>query len=442
MIPANSRHFKLPTLISSMSSEQFTSESLNPEPVFSEPSDFTARNPIKPWKWLGLLVLGLVILGLMTWANYHYLNTPKYAHRDFMSLWGGGWAVLEGIDPYDPEIWRPLRLELGSKWETGDQGNPFPLWTLLLMTPLSKLSLGQAAAVWLTASQALLALSVLLLAVELGKRRPTVAEFALLAFGAFMFRGTLVTLHNGQITLILLAILTLFLVLMKRNHPFAAGFILAFIILKPNPFILFAPLVALWLLLHKRWQVIAGGLTSVAIMLAISWMVNPGWLFTWQTVREKTGTSIRSFIMPTLWGSAAEISVQWAPLLGFLFIVGLTAALGWYVFRHKELEVGEVVSLAIVSSLLVTPYAWAYEHVLLLIPLTLLFTRLNRRWLAGLIWLGLVFILPWILYRASEVRGRGTIEVLLPLLTAFIFWILIVVQRTRREKLGQFRNVT
>jgi hypothetical protein len=34
---------------------------------------------------------------------------------------------------YDPEIWVPLRLELGSNWQTGDAGNPFPMWTLLLV---------------------------------------------------------------------------------------------------------------------------------------------------------------------------------------------------------------------------------------------------------------------------------------------------------------------
>lgn len=424
-----------------MSSGPLKSKPLNPEPLSLEPAALRSRFLIKPWNWLGLLTLGLILLVLLTWANYHYLNTPQYAHRDFMSLWGGGWAVLEGIDPYDPEIWRPLRLELGSKWETGDKGNPFPLWTLLLMAPLSKLSLGWGAAVWLTASQGLLAMAVLMLAVELGERRPSLADFALLALGAFMFRGTLVTLHNGQITIFLLAFITLFLVLMKRNYPIIAGFILGFIILKPNPFIFFAPLVALWLLFHKRWRVIAGGLTSVAILLAISWMVIPGWLFSWQTVREKTGNSIRSFIMPTLWGSAAEISVQWAPLLGSLFVVGLTIALAWYVFRHKELEISEVISLAIVSSLLITPYAWAYEHVLLLIPLTLLFTRLKQRWLAELIWIGLVFTLPWILYRAGEEFGRGTIEVLVPMLTALIYWAWLIVQRTRKEELTYFENV-
>ena len=387
----------------------------------------------KPRTWVIPILLGLVCLGLITWANYHILNTPEYAHRDFMSLWGGGRAILLDIDPYDREIWVPLRYELGSIWGTGDAVNPFPLWTLLVMTPLSSLPIGWGAAIWITLSLLLLAVAILLLSTVLGTRRPTVAEFALLALGAFTFRASLVTLGNGQITLVLLAILTLFLVLMKRNHPYAAGFILSFIILKPNPFILFAPLVAFWLLIHKRWRVIAGGLTSVALMLIVSWAVIPGWLINWLTVREKTGTTIRTFIMPTLWGAAAEINRQWAPLLGFVFVVALTAGLGWYLFTRKDLDISNVVALAIVGSILIAPYAWAYEHALLLIPLVLLFMRLERRWLAWLVWITLIFILPWILYRYSNEQDRGTFEVLVPLLTLIAFWLFVGVARTRRQ---------
>lgn len=386
----------------------------------------------KPRTWVIPILLGLVYLGLMTWANYHFLNTAEYAHRDFMSLWGGGRAILMDLDPYDREIWVPLRYDLGSNWGTGDAVNPFPLWTLLVMTPLSSLPIGWGAAIWLTLSQILLAVAILLLSTALGTRRPTVAEFALLALGAFTFRGTLVTLGNGQITLVLLAILTLFLVLMKRDHPFTAGFILSFIILKPNPFILFAPLLAFWLLIHKQWRAIAGGLTSLALMLIVSWAVIPGWLLNWLTVREKTGTSNRTFMMPTLWGAATEINVQWAPLLGFVFAVGLTAGLGWYLFTRKDLDISEVVSLAIVGSILITPYAWAYEHALLLIPLVLLFMRLEQRWLAWLVWITLTFILPWNLYRYSNEQDRGTFEVLVPLLTLIAFWLLVAISRARR----------
>jgi hypothetical protein len=390
-------------------------------------------NRDNPKTWIVPILIGLVVLGLITWANYHFLNTAEYAHRDFMSLWGGGRAVLQGIDPYDREIWVPLRYELGSNWGTGDAVNPFPLWTLLGMIPLSSLPISWAAAIWLTLCQLLLAVAILLLSIVLGTRWPTLAEFAILALGSFTFRSTLVTLGNGQITLVLLFVLTLFLVLMKRNHPFVGGFVLSFIILKPNPFILFAPLVALWLLLHKRWRTITGGLFSIAVMLIVSWAVIPGWLINWFGVRDKTGSSIRSFIMPTLWGAATELNIQWAPLLGFGFTVALTAALGWYLFTHSDLDISEVVSLAIIGSILVTPYAWAYEHALLLIPMIFLFMRLEQRWLAWLYWLLTIFVVPWMLLHYSNQVGRGTFEVLVPLLTLIVFWLFVAFGSSGRQ---------
>jgi hypothetical protein len=384
--------------------------------------------------WLILAVFVLLLGAALTWANYNFLNTPSYAHRDFMSLWGGGWAIRHDVNTFDSEIWAPLRLELGSKWRTGDAGNPFPLWTLLLVMPLSLLPLGWGAAVWLALSQLLLGLTVYFLLIELGERKPSVLEFGLIAIGVFAFRGTLVTLLNGQITIILMLALTLFLVFVKRDRPFWAGVALALILLKPNPFIIFAPLMALWLILHKKWRIIAGGATAVVVMFAVTWAVLPGWLLDWQSVREKTGSSPRSFIMPTLWGAGTELSVRWAPLIGLLLVVGLTAVLGWYLYTRKKLTEREVLSLAIAGSLLATPYGWAYEHMLLLIPLILYFTRLERRWLAWLMWLALAFVLPWFFFQVSQERGTGTTELLTPLLVLIVVWLLVIFKKDNPPK--------
>ncbi|MGH2538568.1 MAG: glycosyltransferase 87 family protein [Candidatus Promineifilaceae bacterium] len=376
------------------------------------------------------LALILVLAAGLTWANYRFLETPKYAHRDIMSLWGGGWAVVHGVDPYDAEEWRPLRLELGSKWATGDAVNPYPLWTLLLFTPLSLLPLGWATALWLTFSQLLLGACVLAWMTRLAKRRPGIGEFALLAVGAFTFRATLVSLHNGQVTLFLLAVLTAFLLLEQRGRPFTAGFVLAFILVKPNPFFLLVPLLALWLLLRRRWRTAAGGLAALALFAGASWLVDPGWLDGYLSVTDKTSESVRSFIMPTLWGLGTEISVQWTAAIGLALALATTAGVGWYVFTRRDLDAGQVLALAIPASLLVTPYAWAYEHALLLLPLGILFLSVKLRPLAWAGWAGLILILPWILYRASEVHGRGTPEVLVPLLAAGFVLASIIFSRS------------
>jgi hypothetical protein len=274
-------------------------------------------------------------------------------------------------------------------------------------------------------------LIVYFLVIVLGERKPSVIEFALLAIGVFAFRGTLVTLLNGQFTVILMLALTLFLVFVKRDKPFWAGVALTFIILKPNPFIIFAPMVALWLILRRKWQIIAGGVTAVLIMLVVTWAILPGWLLQWQNVREKTGSSPRSFIMPTFWGVGTEISLDWAPLVGLLLVIALTLALGWYLYTRPKINEMHLISLAIIGSLLATPYAWAYEHTLMLIPLILYFSRIERRWLAWLMWISLVFVLPWYFFQISQGRGSGVPEVLTPIVVMIVIWGLIIFQKNK-----------
>ncbi|MCP4421282.1 MAG: DUF2029 domain-containing protein [Chloroflexi bacterium] len=151
-------------------------------------------------------------------------------------------------------------------------------------------------------------------------------EFALLVLGAFTFRGTLISLRGGQITFVLLFILVLFLTLMRNGRPFWAGFALAFVILKPNPFVLLLPLVGLWFFQRRQWRAIVGVAVAGAILFIGSWALLPGWLPGWLDVRGKT---IITFMMPTVWGIAYDLSGEWWAAVGLLLAAAVTAVIGW-----------------------------------------------------------------------------------------------------------------
>ena len=374
----------------------------------------------------------VVIFGLLTWGMYEMLTAPtRYNNRDFMSLYAGGKAILRSLDPYDPAVWNPLRAELGSTWMPDDRV-PFPLWTLLLVLPFATLNLGWAAAAWLSFSLCVLGAGLFLLIQAYYEKPLPVGEFFLVALFTFTYRAGLVSMNNGQITFVLFFIVALFLVLVKRKRPFLAGFILAFIIIKPNPFILFVPAFGLWLLWQRRWATIAGAATGGLGLLLASWLVQPGWLFEWLNVRGKTEATA---ITPTVWGLAYEILPEWWAALGLGFVVIVTAVLGLIIFRNRYLTESEVLPLTLIASLLTTPYAWVYEHLLLLIPSLLIYLTIRQRGMASLIWLLLVFILPWGTFWLANNRSSDTLTALVPLLTAPIFYYFMTDNSSIRKTL-------
>lgn len=387
------------------------------------------ETPPKKQNPVVLALLILIIFGLLTWGMYELLTGPaRYNNRDFMSLYAGGKAILRGLDPYDPDVWLPLRAELGSTWMPDDRA-PFPLWTLLLVLPFATLDLGWAAAAWLAFSLCALGGGLFLLINTYYPKPLPVAEFALVALFTFIYRAALVSMTNGQITFLLFFLLALFLWLVRRERPFLAGIVLSFVIIKPNAFVLFVPAFGLWLLWRRRWRILAGAATGGLVLFVLSWLVLPGWLFEWLNVTGKTEVTA---ITPTVWGLAYEIWPEGWALLGLVFVVVVTAVLGLVIFRNPNLTETEVMPLALIGSLLVTPYAWVYEHLLLLIPSIIVFLAVKKRRLASSIWTILTLVLPWSTLWLADIRQTDTLTASVPLLVG-IFFSIFMVQNNQHE---------
>lgn len=363
-----------------------------------------------------ILFVTLLAAGVV-WLHWRFVVTPlDYANKDFMSLWTGGKALWRGLNPYDPAVWGPLRAEYGSRWFP-DPRAPFPLWTFLLTAPFALLPLPWAAAAWLTFGEGLLALSLFWLLRE--RERATLApvDLGLLVVGAFLSPATILALINGQLTFVLLACLALGVVYAGRGEEGRAGIFLAAILLKPNPFILFAPLLGLWLLWQRRWRTIAAALLTTIVLFLITWLIQPGWLFDWLNVTEKAAVVT---ITPTLWGLAAEWggSAWW--LVGLLLTIALTAGVGLAVFRPPRLPDAAVYALALAASLLVTPYVWTYEHVLLYLPWTAWYARQSSAGRARLGWLAQTLLVPWVVFLLAVVRVNDVYGLVVPLLTLLV----------------------
>lgn len=365
-------------------------------------------------RWLLFIVLSILAISILTWLSYVFIIPIfDYPNKDFMTFWTGSRALLEGIDLYNDQLWEPLRARYGSSWMPNATA-PYPLWTFILTLPFAFFSVEWGAALWLAVSEVLLAICLYGLVYHVFQYRPTINETILLFVVAFASITNLLIIINGQFTYFLLAIFTLFLLLLQRKRPFLAGVVLSLVVLKPNLFILFMPLFALWLLLRRRWHTIGGGVTGLAGLLAISWMILPGWIADWTAVRSKTAVVT---VTPTVWGAAHDLFGSDWFIGGIMFAILVTIGVGWYVFTHKDLSDVAVFSLALAASFLVTPYMWTYEHALLLIPWLWSFALIRPRKLAQQLLLLIAFILPWVMFAIAVIRLQESLTFVVPLVT-------------------------
>jgi hypothetical protein len=357
--------------------------------------------------------LSLSLFGFLVAANFQVLvKLIPFVDRDFMTLWAGGKALLVGIDPYDPEQWESLFTSFGSVW-IPNPWSPYPLWTSVFFVSLAWLPVNCAAAVWLSISELALGSSMFLLATQFGQRQLTSVSYLVLLAGGFFFRGTVLTILHGQLTALLLLVVTMFLFLMKKRRHILAGICLALIVLKPTPFILFAPLISIWMIRRGFWRVIYGGVAATTLIVVASWLVQPGWLQEWLNARGKVYVTHQT---PTVWGLAYEISPIWWLWLGTGFTIMVTMILGWYCLKYRSWGIEDVAPLALSASLFVTPYAWTYEHTLLILPLVLVYLRIKATGLSTFIWLFFTLVLPWSLFGIALHRKVDTFSFLMPLL--------------------------
>ena len=194
------------------------------------------------------------------------------------------------------------------------------------------------------------------------------------------FRPTTLTLFHGQISAWLLLILSATLFLWEKDHWEWGSFLLSFLMLKPN---LGAPLVILlggWLFFQKRYRSILVMLFTGLVLLGVGFVQNPHWLSAyWGIGNTKLAENFGG--SPTVWGLShllCRSNSACMPVLGGVATFLLLLVFGWLVFRRANKSAYEVVALAVSLTLLVTPYTWTYDQLMLIIPITSLMLALDR----------------------------------------------------------------
>jgi hypothetical protein len=382
-----------------------------------QPFDWSAR---QRWSWVVLAIL------LGAWLGRPFLDSVRpqsMGINDFFQEWSSArnWAV--GAPLYGSQEEALHRHLAGRGVNNNDshsrrdfnEVNAHPPTSILLALPLAHLNYLDARFVWNIVSLAFLALSLWLVVRHLPVAWSpwSVCPLVALLLICSPFQQQIA---QGQLNLVLLALITGAWAAARSGHPRSAGGLIgAAAAIKLFPAFLFA-----YFAVRRQWRAVVTGLVVLALLSTV-------------TVTVLGPDSYRDYVqqsMPALqkhWNSWPNASILgfWSKLFGVnnprsrveplwsnpsLALGGAAAccavvgALLWWALRRARtvVELDLAFGLTVIAMLLVSPLTWDHYFLLLLVPLAVLWRELPRSGLARNAFraiLVLLWVPPLLLYK-------------------------------------------
>ncbi len=390
-----------------------------------------------------LVVAGLVFAILAALTMYYAvlvrtMASDTFRFNDFGKFYYSARMFLDGEDMYGPSPATTMPVG-GSAVRPFLNMNP-PHFHLLLL-PLAMLPLQTAAIIWAFASALALAYSLRVVFSELGFHS-TPAQGIWLLLAIFAFSATATTLLTGQVSLLLLPLVTHAWRAARRDRWAMAGALLG-VLISIKPFLLiFLP----WFVLTRRWRAAAAAALAIAAAYVVGVAVfgmaaHAAWVraldatnWTWAAMNGSTmGLVSRAFGQSPYYAPLSHLPSVVTPLwLASALVIAGVSVLAASFDRSSE-SVDRAFFLLLMGSFLASPLGWVY-YLWLPVPAAIALVLNARRRRAQtnarvrgrnlLLWLavpGLVWPLPLIL--AGQPNPLATVTIgSIYFWTTFFLW--------------------
>ncbi|HEY7983329.1 MAG TPA: glycosyltransferase family 87 protein [Ktedonobacterales bacterium] len=359
------------------------------------------------------LGIGMGVAGLLAAGAALGLSDSAVvrAPTDFSIFYAAARVLAAGGNPYD---WHALRHVVAT---VPAPGYMYPLWGLALVAPFAWLPLAVAAGIRLMLNLAALLIALRLLGRAAGIPGRSYLLPVLFGLTCLSIPGLFV-LIQGQIALILLALIVAALVLARAGRGGWAGVLLACALVKPQ--LTWLPALVV-LAVAVRGGVGRRALLGLAGTLAacagLSFALRPQWLGDWLRVLKDGARQSASGTATANMGTLPSLAAHLPPALGaalLLVATGAAAALLLWQARRGGFARAETASAATdlrllaVAICLVTvlsPWTFVYDGVLWLVPVVVAL-RTGPAW-RGWAALAVFWALPWATRLASVAATRG-----------------------------------
>jgi hypothetical protein len=367
------------------------------------------------------------------YANLKYI---KGGGGDFYVLWAGSRAfVVDKMEPYSGEVAGRVQ-ELVYHDAAAPGQKPYilemPFHLLLLFFPFSLFSDPSVARAFFTLILEGAVLILALLSLRLTESKvPRLYYFLFVGIAGLNYYSSQAIYAASPVLLLGLAYAGI-LVCLRNGMDEMTGALLAVSIQHWEVGAPFLILVILRASHEKRTGVLAGFFMTSFILLAISFLLYPGWVISYLRAlvnnrRTDFGLDIRSVLdhlLPSFGHSFAWI---------FVFLLLLVLLFEWSRARNADFRrFYWAACLSLAAAPLLGFRTEIGSLAVLVIPMALIFSIIHDRWQglgAGVVilWMVLIMVFPWLLYFKSRTAGGISVELVfiaLPMLTIMgLYWM-------------------
>ena len=338
--------------------------------------------------------------------------------NDFLVYWASGRLFLTGANPYSvPAI---FAIERSIGWPfTHPMSLLYPPWSFPFVALFGVFSFHTAQYAWLAVSLVLEAISAVALWRYFGGEKSK-QWIALVLFATFLPIGS--AEQMGQITPLILAGLTAFLFLLRRQRYLLAGACLLTLGLKPHLIYLVLLALLLWTIQTRRWSLALSAIFFYASSTIAAIAFNRNVLDCFHgTVHDAVDISCG------VGGALRSIFGMQHTWLQFLPTAIGTAWFAHYWIRNRRGWTWEEhLPLLLLVSLGTSPHSWAHDYILALpsfVALTVAISRTRTDWLVAS---GLYLVVQYII---ADVAGLPSNEAGLLsaewMATASLLWLVL-----------------
>lgn len=320
-----------------------------------------------------------MLVGLI-WANLFYTSQNESV-SGFTPHWLGTRLFLtQGLSPYSAQVTQEIQKSLPPGQEQSPGYFLYPFYSFVFYAPFA-LTENEAAArvAWMTLLELAL-LAVLALSVGLSRWRIPAWSAILVIMIGLLWYYSLRSVLDGDLALISVLLLSLAFLTLRADQDALAGFLLALATIKPTMALAPVLFVLLWAGSWKRWQVVWSFAGSLALMVAATSLLAPGWLP--DNIRQ-----VVEYARLPLINTPGRIIAHWLPGIGrqsgwALTILAFSVlAWEWRLALGKDFRWFYWTACLTMSMVLLIGLPVSLNNYVILLPgLVLIFATWQERW--------------------------------------------------------------